>query len=65
MTLAELTHAYQHLAAQAGLDKQWSARVESAITDHALWQDKHTRAGNAVAASLTELTKTVTSGAKD
>ena len=27
MTLAELTHAYQHLAAQSALDKQWAGRV--------------------------------------
>ena len=64
MTITELTHAYQHLAAQAGLDKQWSTRIESAITDHTLWLYKHSRAGNAVAASLEELTKTVTSGTK-
>ena len=65
MTITELTHAYQHLAAQAGLDKQWSTRVESAITDHALWLDKHSRAGNAVAKALDDLTKAVADGAKD
>ena len=48
MTITELTNAYQHLAAQAGLDKQWSTRVEFAITDHAMWLDKHSRAGNTV-----------------
>ena len=64
MTLTELTHAYQHLAAQAGLDKQWAVRVESAITDHALCLDKHSRAGNAVHASLETLEKTVANGAK-
>ena len=63
MTITELTHAYQHLAAQAGLDKQWSTRVESAITDHALWLHKHSRAGNSVAQSLADLAKTVASGA--
>ena len=63
MTITELTHAYQHLAAQAGLDKQWSTRVESAITDHALWLDKHSRAGNSVAQSLADLAKTVANGA--
>ena len=46
MTITELTHAYQHLAAQLGLDRQWAKRVESVITDHALWLDKHSRAGN-------------------
>ena len=64
MTVTELTHAYQHLAAQAGLDKQWAARVESAITDHALWLDKHSRAGNAVHASVEALEKTLANGAK-
>ena len=59
MTMAELTHAYQHLAAQAGLDKQWSTRVESAITDHAMWLDKHSRAGNTLAKALDDLTKAV------
>ena len=39
MTITELTHAYQHLAAQSGLDRQWATRVESAITDHAFWLD--------------------------
>ena len=64
MTLSELTHVYQHLAAQAGLDRQWAARVESVITDHALWLDKHSRAGNSVAADLASFTETVASGAK-
>jgi hypothetical protein len=64
MTLNEFTHAYQHLAAQAGLDKQWASRVESAITDHALWLDKHSRAGNSVAPALADLTETVANGAK-
>ena len=63
MTLTELTHAYQHLAAQAGLDKQWAGRVESAITDHALWLDKHSRAGNAVHTSLQALDRAVANGA--
>ena len=63
MTITELTHAYQHLAAQAGLAKQWATRVEFAITDHALWLDKHSRAGNTVTMNLAELTKTVANGA--
>ena len=32
MTITEFTQAYQHLAAQTGLDRQWAVRVESAIT---------------------------------
>ena len=32
MTNAELTHAYQHLAAQAALDKAWAKLAEGAIT---------------------------------
>ena len=35
MTRSELTHAYQHLGAQASLDKGWMKKVEEAITDHA------------------------------
>ena len=34
MTLTELTHAYQHLAAQAELDKTWAVKVEGAVTSH-------------------------------
>ena len=41
MSQMELTHAYQHLAAQAELDKQWMSKVEGAITDHAVWLDHH------------------------
>ena len=44
MTVSELTHAYQHLAAQAALDKAWSKMVDGAITDHALWLDRDTAA---------------------
>ena len=50
MTIQELTHAYQHLATQAALDKQWALRVEGTVTDHALWLDRHGAAGNSVAA---------------
>ena len=32
-TITELTHAYQHLAAQTELDKQWAGRFEGAVTD--------------------------------
>ena len=39
MSLSELIHAYQHLAAQAELDKKWMTEVEGAITDHAGWLD--------------------------
>ena len=63
MTITELTHAYQHLAAQLGLDRQWATHVESAITDHALWLDKRSRAGNTVAANLASLTEHVAKGA--
>ena len=62
MMIMELTHAYQHLAAQSGLDRQWATRVESAITDHALWLDKHSRAGNTVAANLASLIEHVAKG---
>ncbi len=48
MTLSELTHAYQHLAAQAAHDKTWVKTVELTITDHALWLDRHSRAGDAI-----------------
>ena len=48
MTLSELTHAYQHLAAQAAHDKTWVKTVELTITDHALWLDRHSQAGDAI-----------------
>ena len=48
MTATELTHAYQHLAAQAALDKAWAKTVEASITDHALWLDRHSQAGDAM-----------------
>jgi hypothetical protein len=48
MTISKVTHAYQHLAAQAELDKHWAGRVELAVTDHALWLDRHKLAGNDV-----------------
>ena len=48
MTLTELTHAYQHLAAQAAHDKVWVKTVEMTITDHALWLDRHSQAGDAI-----------------
>ena len=35
MTVAKLTHAYQHLVAQSALDKAWSKMFKGAITDHA------------------------------
>ena len=41
MTMTELTHAYQHLAAQAGNDKVWMLQVEESITDHAVRLDLH------------------------
>ena len=46
VTIQELTHAYQHLAPQASLNKQWALRVEGAVTDHAQWFDRHSAAGN-------------------
>ena len=48
----ELTHAYQHLAAQAALDKAWMSKVEEAITDHAVWLDHHVREFRAVGPQL-------------
>ena len=48
MTSTELTHAYQHLAALAALDKAWVKTVETAITDHALWLDRHSHAGDSI-----------------
>ena len=57
MTITELTHAYQHLAAQSALDKQWAGRVELAITDHAQWLDGHRSAGNEVATRLNSIAK--------
>ena len=48
MNLFELTHAYQDLAAQASLDKSWAKTVESSITDHALWLDRRSQAGDAI-----------------
>ena len=48
MNLSELIHAYQHLAAQALLDKAWAKTFEASITDHALWLDRHSQAGDAV-----------------
>ena len=61
--MSELTHAYQHLAAQAALDRQWAGRVEMAITDHALWLYKHKAAGNHVAARFDGLTDHLAKGA--
>ena len=55
MTFQEPTHTYQHLAAQAALEKQWASRVEGALTDHAQWLDHHIAAGNSVAARLDAL----------
>ena len=48
MNLSELTHAYQHLAAQASLDKACAKTVEASITDHSLWLDRHSQAGDAI-----------------
>ena len=48
MTIAELIHAYQHLAAQAALDKAWAKMVEGTIADHALWLDRQTSVGDAI-----------------
>ena len=48
VTATELTHAYQHLAAQAALDKAWAKMVEGAITDHVLWLDRHASADDAI-----------------
>ena len=55
MTIQKLTHAYQHLAAQAALDKQRAARVEGALADHAQWLDRHSAAGKSVAARFEAL----------
>ena len=55
MTIQELTHADQHLAAQAALDKQWALRVQGAVADHAQWLDRHSAAGISVAARLDAL----------
>ena len=55
MMIQELTQAYQHLVAQAALDKQWVSRAEGAVTDHALWLNRHSAAGNSVAARLDAL----------
>ena len=41
MSMAELTHAYQHLAAQAALDQGWMKKVQEALTDHAGRLDSH------------------------
>ena len=35
MTIAELTHSFQALSAQAALDVAWMSTVEEAVTDHA------------------------------
>ena len=48
MTALELTHAYQHLAAQAALDKAWAKMLEVSITDHALWLHRLSQAGDAM-----------------
>ena len=48
MTIAELTRAYQHLAAQAAVDKAWAKMVEGAIADYVLRLDRHISAGDAV-----------------
>ena len=67
MTITELTHAYQQLAAQAALDTQWAGRVELAITDHALWLDRRKLAGNTlhgdVEARLSDIEKRLADGA--
>ena len=55
MSIAELSQAYQHLAAQAALDKQWAGRVEGTITDHAQLIDRHSSAGNEVATCLNSM----------
>ena len=52
MTNTELTHSYQHLAAQADLDKEWMKKVEAAITDHATWLDRHERGNQGVRPEL-------------
>ena len=54
-SMTELTHVYQHLAAQSALGKQWAGRVELAITDHAQWPDRHKSAGNEVATRLNSM----------
>jgi hypothetical protein len=48
MSLAKLTHAYQHLADQAAFNKTWVKTVETAITDLALWLDRHSQAGDSI-----------------
>ena len=48
MNLSELTHTYQHLAAQVSLDKAWAKTVEASITGHALWLDRHLQAGDSI-----------------
>ena len=48
MTAFELTHAHQHLAAQAALDKSWAKTVKASSTDDALWLDRHSQAGDAM-----------------
>ena len=63
MSLAELIHASQHLAAQSALDKQRAGRVEMAIADHALWLDMHKAAGNDVAARLDSMADHLASAA--
>ena len=67
MTITKLTHAYQHLAAQAALDKQRAGQVELAVTDHALWLDRQKLAGNTlhggVEARLSDIEKRLADGA--
>ena len=48
MTTTALVHAYQLLAAQAALDKSWVKTVETAITDHAVWLERHSHAGDSI-----------------
>ena len=63
MTITERTHAYQHLAAQAALDKQWAGQVDLAITDHVLWLDRHKSAGSEFAARLNSMAANLASNA--
>ena len=43
MSLLELTHGFQSLAAQGEIDRKWMLQVEEAITDHATRIEQHAK----------------------
>ena len=59
MTITELTHSYQSLAAQLALDRGWMKQVEEATTDHAQRIDIFSTLLNNVDTRFREVTTTL------